>query len=197
MFLFHDDIKLRKRFPDIRVKIQALESGRRQYKTMLTSKDSISQDRTGLSQHRDLFTHMEKQNCSEKWLALAIANLFIIHRISLGVGEQTQEVKINVVTGGPLLPHRTFNTRTWKMRPTLHCGNLMVSEWCKHFSPISFFFFTINETTPLSIAKEQGRLSKHHFGTNKRLSYLCFFSCFSPPLLCLKNTLFLQAPNML
>lgn len=180
MFLFHDDIKLRKRFPDIRVKIHVLELSRRQYKTMLKSKDSISQDRPGLSHHRDLFTHMEKQNSSEKWLALAIANLFIIYRIRLG-GKQTQEVKINVVTGGPLQPGSTFNTRTWKTRRTLHCGNLMVSEWCKHFSPISFFFFTINETTPPSVAKEQGTLSKHRFGTKKRLSYLfVFFSCFFP-----------------
>lgn len=37
MFLSHDDIMLRKRFPDIGVNTHALESAQRQYKAMIKS----------------------------------------------------------------------------------------------------------------------------------------------------------------
>lgn len=137
-FLFHDDINLKKSFPDIGDKNHVLELVQSQYKTMLKIKASMSWGRPCLSHNRDTFTHMEKQNSSEKWLALAIANLFIKYRISL---------KNNNNTGGVTECSQSWATaalsdlehRNWKMLPTLHCGILMVNEWCKHFSPIPFF----------------------------------------------------------
>lgn len=82
---------------------------------------------------------------------------------------------MNVVTWPQFLEERNLKDATHT--PLWHFDGQRMMQT---FLPSPNFFFTINRTvtTPLPLAKEWGRLSRNHFNTKKRLSYLCPCSCF-------------------
>lgn len=100
---------------------------------------------------------------------------------------------MNVVTWPQFLEERNLKDATHT--PLWHFDGQRMMQT---FLPSPNFFFTINRTvtTPLPLAKEWGRLSRNHFNTKNRLSYLCPCSYFFLFFFCLKNVLFLQASNV-